>query len=268
MNEIFKKVKNKIWIGVFIIVLLLLGAIYFLGNNRGMPEIQIDNLCEKTGGVLVDCSKARFVGCGTNSFIIDGKEYGCVCPKGAAWDPTRGCVNAGFNIATNPEPELKVSTDKTQYMIGESIIATIKNNLETDIWIPPFCTIPFKWLKQSGEEWNEFYPQYEIECSPTPPTKISAGEETKYTARTTGLSIQNGEYKFLFQYSLQEEMIGAKEILLPLTYSNEFSIRACSTNSECSFFNTQRQAPRLYGLCLDGTCVQSCNPEEYVVGCE
>jgi len=42
----------------------------------------------------------------------------------------------------------------------------------------------------------------------------------------------------------------------------------CSTNSNCEYLNTKYQKPVIYGLCLNGVCVQSCSSNEYKFPCK
>ena len=248
---------------------LSVGVVKFTeGNWKTVnPEIRCAN-----GGICAECKlDLTFIAPGDTRYMTWDQT---VCDENAT-GAFKIILFAGENYYSNEftiteNKGVVISTDKTEYMIGESITATIKNNLEADISISSLCGvpgIPFEWFKYNGTEWNSFNAYLEKGCY-VPPTKIGSSEEKEYALDPNEAQLfskEDGKYKLLMRYSLWGQAgVGG---VLPFVYSNEFLIRECSTNAECSFLNSTQRVPTIFGICLDGGCVQSCDPENYVVGC-
>lgn len=156
-----------------------------------------------------------------------------------------------------------VATNKNEYTIGEDIHVKITSILSNDAWITTRCKTPFFLMKAHNSQWINIDMHATRRCY-SGPEKIVPYGELNYTFNS--LPYETGTYRLEVEYEYIDPSIRSPQEDLK-SFSNEFSLNNCSTNSECSFYNRQNQEPIMYGFCLDGVCVQSCNPEEYVREC-
>ncbi|MFH1544900.1 MAG: hypothetical protein ABIE23_02305 [archaeon] len=139
----------------------------------------------------------------------------CEACAGADWDQyTCKCINNNCIKTKTKEEALTISTDKTNYDIGEDInvTVTIKNNLDTDIWFIPSCSnFPLNLLKWNGTEWETWYPDIMLDCYfPPNANRIDSQKKVIYSidliarlAYTFGIR-EPGVYRFQNRYAKKE----------------------------------------------------------------
>lgn len=108
--------------------------------------------------------------------------------------------------ATNGEREVLISIDKTHYVLGEKVPATIKNNTEKTIWIPTSCGIPLTLLKSKNLSW-EIHGAHPTKDCDSPPQKIEPRGKVDYILDLqsvyghTHFIVGEGKYKLRAEYT-------------------------------------------------------------------
>ncbi|HLF17907.1 MAG TPA: hypothetical protein VI749_03320 [Candidatus Omnitrophota bacterium] len=71
-------------------LLISLAVILFCGCSTQTPLAKFQKLCEKTGGVFLDCAVAFAQIC-SEPTNLEGRQVVCSCLEGRLWDPDKGC---------------------------------------------------------------------------------------------------------------------------------------------------------------------------------
>lgn len=193
-----------------------------------------------------------------DGFVVENLSDGWVCSDGSS-----------------EEKRIIVVTDKEEYADLNEVKVSIENTLNRPIWIENICNFPLRLRKYNGTDWTliDLFPE---EACPLSFEEIKSNEIKEVTNLVAAVNnlgssfFTAGRYRFELPYVRTDPELSGQ--VIPSYYfkslSNEFSLNNCSTNSDCSFKKNLWRSPSLYGFCLEGSCVQSCDSENYVVGCK
>ena len=129
--------------------------------------------------------------------------------------------------------EVTITTNKTEYELGETITITVRNGSDKPIWYikyacPPSCCNLFRWETNEWKNLGDPMPCIQVIPPPTggpyfiKPHELKLGESIKKQWDMTigRKSAEGGRYRFSFYYGLSKDSYTEKTI-----YSNEFTIK-------------------------------------------
>jgi len=174
----------------------------------------------------------------TSWYLLTQQKSFAIEQSSSTNEPGTGTAPVSEPATTNEEHGVLVSTDKTRYVLGEKVSATIKNNTEKTVWIPPFCGTPFSLLKanltvkKNVFDW-ETHGAYPTRDCRSAPLKIEPGHEMSYRLDLESIyahkffTIEPNRYKLEIQYTGVDAKIWplAKFVFMK-SFSNEFFIIA------------------------------------------
>ncbi len=234
MKKVILNLKVKILIGALIVVLVLVGG-KLIWNLFTCRDICYGNKVQPQ--VPTDFGFS----CATVSMLVCSKKCGAECETHK--DCPKGFICNFEDCRCIPEIQLEkqvtITTDKTEYGLGETIRIIVKNNLDKPIWFygwSEFTCVGGFSIGKKEKGYKEFYPLATEKCL-SPIVKLEPKSERVYKLN---LSLSTparkhweeynvellGTFKFKFNYFLNETSAQEHHINEAITiYSNEFTIR-------------------------------------------